>query len=147
MISDFVKPRHKNHLIYQFTESQKSNNLIDTATFNLHFNTKESLKSSEFNTVNLELASVLKSSSHKRIFKIFRNITIPENESKYYQFIITELVAEWFSSHDSSHVLALKITDSKTGETLPHKCVSMDIENFETVSKKIVIAAKNAVLF
>lgn len=104
------------------------------ATFNIYFNSKISVKSLEPKTIDLEVASVLKSSAHKRTFDIFRNITLPEYYSKYFQFNITKLVAEWFSSQEESHAMVLKITDSKTGEILPHKIVSLDIENFETVS-------------
>jgi hypothetical protein len=130
-----IKPRHKTHLIYQFTDSQKSNNLVAVATLNLYIYSKISLKSLDLKTVDIEIATVLKSSPHKRTFNTFRNISIPENqESGYFQFNITELVSEWFSSRDESHAIVLKITDSSTGESLPHKIVSLDIENFETVS-------------
>jgi hypothetical protein len=133
--SDLIKPRHKTHLIYQFTESQKANNLVAVATLNLYIYSKISLKSLDLKTVDIEIATVLKSSSHKRTFNTFRNITIPENqESRYFQFNITELVSEWFSSRDESHAIVLKVTDSSTGDSLPHKIISLDIENFETVS-------------
>lgn len=136
---DNVKPRHKTHLVFQFTESQKNNNLIALATMNIFINSKSCFKSLDvknIQTIDIEVAKVLKFSPHKRYFTTFRNISVPESrDGKYFQFNITELVADWFSSRDESHTMVLEIKDSKTGDNLPHKIISFDTENFETVSK------------
>lgn len=120
------------------------NNLVALATLNIFVHSKNYLKSTDsqvatnFQFIDIEIAKVLQRSPHKRIFETFQNVSISDSmNGEYIQFNITELVAEWFSSHETSHVMALKITDSKTGETLPHKILSLESENFTTVSMNL----------
>lgn len=139
--STTVKPRHKSHLVYQFTESQKTNNVVAQATLNIFVYSKRFLRSTDVQLpkniprlIDIEIAKVLQGSQHKLIFETFRNISIPDDGSDgdYVQVNITDLVAEWFSSHETSHGLSVKIIASRNGAALPHKIVSLDAENILT---------------
>lgn len=136
--SAVVKLRHRSNLVFQFTESQKLNNFVSLATLNIFVHGKKSLKSSDtqnVQSIDIEIAKVLQRSPHKRVFETFHNISFPESsDGDYLQFNITELVAEWFASDETSHVMAIKIVDSKTGEILPHKIISLESDNYVTVS-------------
>ena len=55
-------------------------------------------------------------------------------DGDFVQLNITDMVAEWFASFQTSHGLSVKILASKNSETLPHKVVSLDADNFATVS-------------
>lgn len=145
LVSATVKPRHKSHLVYQFTESQEMNNVVSQATLNIFVYSRKYLRSSDlqlpknFRLIDIEVAKVLQGSQHKMIFETFRNISIPDgggSDGDYVQLNITDLVSEWFSSRETSHGLSVKIIASRTGAALPHKIVSLDAENFSTVSKR-----------
>lgn len=144
LVSATVKPRHKSHLVYQFTESQEMNNVVSQATLNIFVYSKNYLRSTDVQLqknarlIDIEIAKVLQGSQHKMIFETFRNISIPDggNDGEYVQLNITDMVAEWFSSHETSHGLSVKIIASRTGAALPHKTVSLDAENFSTVSRE-----------
>ena len=133
--SGAIKPRHSSHLVFQFTDSQKTNNLVALATLNIFVNSRNYLKlPKNIQLIDIEIAKVLSSSLHKRIFNTFRNISVSDVDGQYVQFNITEVVGDWFTSRDESHSLAIKVKDSKTGENLPHRVVSLETDNFETVS-------------
>lgn len=144
LFSDIVKPRHKSHLFFQFTESEEMNNVVAQATLNIFVHSKRYLKVSDFQLpknlrlIDIEIANILKGSQHKIIFKTFRNISLPEtgSDGEYVQLNITEMVGEWFQSLEKSHGMAIKIFASKTGATLPHKIMSLDADDFKTVSQK-----------
>lgn len=139
--SGAIKPRHSSHLVFQFTDSQKTNNLVALATLNIFVNSRNYLKlPKNIQLIDIEIAKVLSSSLHKRIFNTFRNISVSDVDGQYVQFNITEVVGDWFTSHDESHSLAIKVKDSKTGENLPHRVVSLETDNFETVSDYIIYA-------
>jgi TGF-beta propeptide len=125
-------------LVFQFTESQKVNNLVALATLNIFVHSKNYLKSIDAqnaNNIDIEISKVLQKSPHKRIFEKFQNVTVPDStDGEFMQFNITKLVSEWFSSHEISHVMAIKIINSKTGDVLPHKVLSLETEKFATVS-------------
>jgi hypothetical protein len=145
IISAALKPRHKSHLVFQFTEIQKMNNFIAQAFMNVFVRSKKYLRSSDLQVPNnlrlidIEIAKVLQGSQHKIIFKTFRNVSVPnvDNDGEFIQLNVTEMVAEWFVSQEASHGMSIKIFASTTGYVLPHKIVSLDIEDFATVSTKI----------
>ena len=142
-LSAAIKSRHKSHLIFQFTESQQINNAVAQAVLNMFVHSKMFLRSIDISLpkslqyIDIEIAKVLQGSQHKIIVETFRNISIPDvagSDGQFVQLNITQMVAEWFSSHDTSHGMAVKIIASKSGAPLPHKIVSLDAENFTTVS-------------
>lgn len=119
------------------------NNAVSHAVLNLYVHSKNFLRSSDTSLpkslqfIDIEIAKVLQGSQHKIIFETFRNISIPDVTNKDGQFVqlnITDMVAEWFSSHETAHGMAVKIIASKSGAPMPHKIVSLDAENFTTVS-------------
>lgn len=137
-----IKPRHKSHLVFQFTETQEMNNLVAQATLNLFVHSRNYLKSTDLQLsknlrhIDIEVSKVLQGSQHKMIFETFRNLSLPDgvNDGEFLQLNITEMVAEWFLSHEKSHGMAVKLLDSHSGVALPHKIASFDIDNFTTVS-------------
>lgn len=85
--------------------------------------------------INIEIGEILSNEKHKLIFGVFENITIPESgDGKYVQLNITELVAKWFHSHESSHGIIVKITSSHDGSKVPNRVVVLDVEDFIKVS-------------
>lgn len=138
-----IKPRHKSHMIFQFTESQEMNNIVSQATLNLFLHSRKYLRSlpdlqipKNLRCLDIEIARILQGSQHKLIFETFHNISVPDggNDGDYVQLNITDLVAEWFSSHETSHSLSVKIIECKSGATMPHKIIGLDVESFTTVS-------------
>lgn len=127
-------------MFFQFTESQESNNVVAKAELNLFVHSKSFLRARDMLPENLgfidiEIAKVLHG-SHKIVFDTIRNVSLPDagSDGEFKQLNITQMVAEWFSSYETSHGLAIKIYSSATGEQLPHKIVALDAENFSTVS-------------
>lgn len=118
------------------------NNAVMLATLNLFVHSKRHLRLTDLQLpknlrlIDIEIAKVLQGSQHKMIFETFRNISVPDtaNDGEFVQLNITEMVAEWFSSHETSHGMSVKIVGSRTGTTLPHKIVSLDAEDVATVS-------------
>lgn len=118
------------------------NNVVAQAALNIYIYSKKYLRSTDVQLqkstrhIDIEIAKVLQGSQHKMIFETFRNISIPDggSDGEFVQLNITDMVAEWFSSHETSHGLSVKIIASRTGAALPHKIVSLDAENFSTVS-------------
>lgn len=142
-----IKPRHKSHMIFQFTESQEMNNIVSQATLNLFLHSRKYLRSltdsqipKNLRCVDIEIARILQGSQHKLIFETFRNISVPDdgNDGDYVQLNVTDLVAEWFSSQETSHSLSVKIIECKSGTTMPHKIVGLDVESFATVSNVFI---------
>ena len=131
--------------MFQFTESQETNNIVSQAVLNVFVHSKKYLRSSDLQLpknlrfIDIEIAKVLQGSQHKMIFETFHNISVPDggNDGDFVQLNITQMVAEWFSSHETSHGMAVKIIASKSGATLPHKIVSLDAGNFSTVSENV----------
>lgn len=125
------------------------NNLVAQAFLNVFVHSKKYLKSSDLQIPNnlrfidIEVAKVLQGSQHKMVFEIFRNISLPDDGSdgEFIQLNVTEMVAGWFISQEASHGMAIKILVSKTGYALPHKVVSLDIEDLVTVSYEIISAS------
>lgn len=138
-----IKPRHKSHLIFQFTESQEMNNAVASAVLNIYVHSRKFLRASDMHLpknlrlIDIEIAKVVKG-SHKSVFKTFRNVSLPDvpGEGEFVKLNITQMVAEWFGSSDTSHGLAVKIFASKSGEPQQqsHRIVSLDAENLSTVS-------------
>lgn len=117
------------------------NNVVSQAILNIFVHSKKHLRTMDqlpknVRLIDIEIAKVLQGSQHKMIFETFRNISLPDggNDGEFVQLNITQMVAEWFSSHETSHGMAIKIIASKSGATLPHKIVSLDADNFTTVS-------------
>lgn len=131
------------------------NNVVSQAILNVFVHSKKHLRSTDLQLpknlrlIDIEIAKVLQGSQHKMIFETFRNISLPDggNDGEFVQLNITQMVGEWFSSHETSHGMAIKIIASKSGATLPHKIVSLDADNFTTVSKKINFLSLNRLLF
>lgn len=142
VVSASVKPRHKSHLVFQFTESQETNNVVAQAILNVFVHSKAFLRSNDvqlpksLRCIDIEIGKILQGSQHKLIFKTFLNISVPDdgNDGEYAQLNITDMVAKWFLSHETSHGMSVKIFSSETGQALPHRFVSLDAENFSTVS-------------
>lgn len=149
LLSALVKVRHKTQLVFQFTESQEMNNAVAQATLNIFVHSKKYLRSTDMQLPNnlrfidIEIAKILQGSQHKMIFETFRNISVPDggNDGEYIKLNITQMVAEWFMSHETSHGLAVKVTASKSGLVLPHKIVSLDSENYITVSRIVIFCS------
>lgn len=141
LLSATIKPRHKSHLIFQFTESQTSNNVVAKAELNVFVHSRSFLRAREMRLpenlgfIDIEIAKVLHG-SHKIVFDTIRNVSLPDagSDGEFKQLNITQMVAEWFSSYETSHGLAIKIYSSVTGDPLPHKIVALDAENLATVS-------------
>lgn len=118
------------------------NNAVAHATLNLFVHSRTYMKQHEMQLpkslkfIDIEVAKVLHSSQHKITFKIFRNISVPEkdNDGEFVPLNITEMVAEWFSSQEKTHAMAVKVFGSATGNVLQHKIVSINVQDFATVS-------------
>ncbi|CRL08163.1 CLUMA_CG020966, isoform A [Clunio marinus] len=138
--STAIKPRHKSHLIFQFTESQELNNAVIYATLNLFIHSETYLKSNNIHVpqgiqfLDIEVANILQGLQHKKIYNTYQNISIPKGDTNgaFIQLNITNLVSEWFLSQKTTHGIALKIMFSKTGLVLPHKVISLDSGNYST---------------
>lgn len=149
LLSATVKVRHKAQLVFQFTESQEMNNAVAQATLNLYVHSKKYLRSEDMQLpknlrfIDIEIAKVLQGSQHKMIFETFRNISLPDggNDGEFIKLNITQMVAEWFMSHETSHGMAVKVTAAKSGLVLPHNVVSLDSENFITVSRVVIFCS------
>lgn len=142
LLSAAIKPRHKTHLVFTFTEAQEMNNIVIQATLNLFVHSKRYLRTNDVQVpknlqlIDIEIAKVLQGSQHKKIFETFRNISIPdgENDGEFVQLNITDMVSDWFLSHETSHGMAVKIVATRTGSNLPHRVVSIDADDIATVS-------------
>lgn len=86
--------------------------------------------------VNIEIAQVLKGETHSKFFDSFENVSIPENDDgKYMQFNVTDLVTEWFSNKTStSHSIIIKIEFN--GAQIPHRVLSLNLDATTKVSLK-----------
>jgi hypothetical protein len=144
-----VKPRHKSHLVFQFTESQETNNVVAQAILNVFVHSKTYLRSNDvqfpksLRNIDIEIGKILQGSQHKLVFNTFQNISVPDdgNEGQYVHLNITEMVAKWFVSHEAAHGMSVKIFSSENGQPLPHKLLSLDAENLSTVSEAVKIEA------
>lgn len=120
-------------------------NAVAQAVLNIFVHSKKFLRSTDLSLpkslqfIDIEIAKVLQGSQHKIVFETFRNISIPDvagSDGQFVQLNITDMVAEWFMSEETSHGMAVKIIASKSGAPLPHKIVSLDAEKSDTVSLK-----------
>jgi hypothetical protein len=121
------------------------NNVVSQAFLNVFVHSKRYLRSTDMQLpknlrfIDIEIGKVLQGSQHKKNFETFRNLSVPDggNDGDFVQLNVTQMVAEWFLSEETSHGMVIKITASKSGAPLPHKIVSLDAENFATVSSNV----------
>lgn len=91
------------------------------------------------NAIDIEVAKILAGGKHKRIFDVYRNIIIPDNDhddadGKYVQLNITDLVSEWFHSQDTSHDISIKIMSSTADQQqLPHRFIALNSDDIMKV--------------
>jgi hypothetical protein len=137
----FTAARHKSRFVFTFSENQESNNAVAHAALNLFIRSRNYLqllndtKLQQIKYINIEVARILQTSSHKLVFKLFKDIAVPNNENggEYVQLDITKLVAEWFRSTDKSHAIAIKIMPTNADTQLPHKIAVFDVDDVEKV--------------
>lgn len=121
------------------------NNVVSQAFLNIFVHSKRYLRSSDMQLpknlrfVDIEIGKVLQGSQHKKNFETFRNLSVPDggNDGDFVQLNVTQMVAEWFLSEETLHGMVIKITASKSGALLTHKIVSLEAENFATVSSYV----------
>lgn len=137
-----IKPRHKWHLIFTFTENQKTNNAVLQATLHIFVHSRKFLLANSIEHpqnlkfIDIEIAQILKGAKHTRLFDAFRNISLPEGDDGHYvELNVTALVTEWFHNHESSHGIVIKILSSQNGVQLPHRVVNLNLDDLSKVSK------------
>lgn len=136
-----IKPRHKWHLIFTFTENQKTNNAVLQATLHIFVHSRKFLLANSIEHpqnlkfIDIEIAQILKGAKHTRIFDAFRNVSLHEDgEGHYIELNVTSLVTEWFHSNEQSHGIVVKIFSSHDGSSLPHRVVNLNLEDLNKVS-------------
>jgi hypothetical protein len=134
------KTRHKWHLIFAFTESQESNNAVLQATLHLFVHSRAFLAANgiehppNLDTIDIEVAKVLKSNAHKIVFKTFTNLSVPATgEGHFVKLNITDLVIEWFQHHEKSHGVVVKVTAPGSKSSLSHRIVALNADDFVKV--------------
>lgn len=118
------------------------NNLVAQATLNLFVRSRTYMRLHDMQLpknlkyIDIEISKVLYNSHHKIAFETFHNISVPdkENDGEFVPLNITEMVAEWFSSQETSHAMAIRVIGSTTGNVLQHRIVSINDQDFATVS-------------
>lgn len=138
-----IKPRHKWHLIFTFTENQKTNNAVLQATLHIFVHSRKFLLANSIEHpqnlkfIDIEIAQILKGAKHTRIFEVFRNISVPEGEDgRYVQLNVTGLITEWFRTHESSYGIVIKVLSSNNKVAqLPHRIVNLNHEDISKVSE------------
>lgn len=89
--------------------------------------------------IDIEIAKVLKSNTHKIVFKTFVNVSVPmEGEGRFVQLNITELVTEWFQHHEKSHGIVVKVTAPGTKTALSHRIVALNADDFIKVTFVVI---------